>query len=128
MPKFEYGISVANLDALAEVMKKLDYHGPVALACDDCKLDKGLHGFPTGDGIWRVIGNAGEPLDVAEEDLEALLSDPNVVKAEKVRNWTESSFAFVIDSVSIASFMGHNYPPARGSAHDCSCGCPGCRR
>jgi hypothetical protein len=65
----------------------LDYHGPVALACDDTKLFATLRLFwDKKEESYFLIGACGGPIHVPDVDAaQEVLVDPNIKKATKVR-------------------------------------------
>lgn len=79
------GVCKENVDAAVKIIQSYSYAGPVVLACDDTKLEPVLREFAMGSGAWVVIGNAGEPLHVRnEEELDEILEDSSIALAEKV--------------------------------------------
>lgn len=64
----------------------LDYHGPVALACDDTKLFAALRLFwDKKEGCYFLVGACGGPIRVLDVDeAQEVLMDTEVKKATKV--------------------------------------------
>jgi hypothetical protein len=71
----------------------LDYHGPVALACDDTKLFVALHLYwDKKEECYFPVGACGGPIRVPDVDAaQDVLADPKVKKATKVCNWSLST-------------------------------------
>src|SRR5260221_9409958 len=67
-------------------LSKISYEGFCALACDDMKLLPSLQPyFDKEQGVWMIVGVAGQPIEVAnEQSLEQMLEEGNVIKATKV--------------------------------------------
>ena len=65
---------------------ELDYHGPVALACDDTKLFAALRLFwDKKEECYFLVGACGGPLRVPDVDAaQEVLEDPAIKKATKV--------------------------------------------
>lgn len=85
LPRFEAGISVANVKMAAETLKKLDYNGPLALSWDDTDLEQALSVWDEGNDVWVILGGADGPIRVTSaEAVDALFDDPKLKKAEKV--------------------------------------------
>jgi hypothetical protein len=85
MPHFERGISPKNVAMAAEIIKKLDFHGLLALSWDDTDLEKSLSVWDEGDDIWVVHGGSKGPIRVTSaEAVDTLFKDPELQKADKV--------------------------------------------
>ena len=65
----------------------LDYHGPVALACDDTKLFAALWLFwNKKEGCYFLVSACGGPVRVSDVDAaREALENPEMRKATKVR-------------------------------------------
>lgn len=65
---------------------ELDYHGPVALACDDTKLFAALRLFwDKKEGCYFLVGACSGPLRVPDVDAaREALENPEIRKATKV--------------------------------------------
>ena len=74
-----FNLATAHLAAL-------DYHGPVALACDDTKLFATLRLFwDKKEECYFLIGACGGPIRVPDVDAaQEALVNPEVKKATKV--------------------------------------------
>ena len=87
LPRFEAGISLKNILAAAEVLKKLDFHGPLALSWDDTDLEQSLSVWDEGKDVWVILGGSNGPVRVTSpEAVDALFDDPALKKADKVRS------------------------------------------
>lgn len=83
--RFEPGFSADNAAAAARIIESYDYTGPVVLACDDTKLEPVLREVQLNSGAWVIVGHAGDPIFVTDEDeLDSLLTDSSVALADKV--------------------------------------------
>ena len=67
-------------------LANLDYHGPVALACDDTKLFAALQLYwDKKENCYFLVGACQGPLRVPDIDAaQKVLDDPNINKATKV--------------------------------------------
>lgn len=85
-PRFPMDICEQTFRLAKAHLAALDYHGPVALACDDTKL------FPTLRLYWNkekegyfLVGACGGPIQVHDLDAaQEVLADSTVTKATKV--------------------------------------------
>jgi hypothetical protein len=69
----------------AEVLKKLDYSGPLALSWDDTNLEQSLSVWNEGNDAWTVLGGSNGPVHVTSaEAVDALFDDSQLKKADKV--------------------------------------------
>lgn len=85
MPRFEAGISSKNIAVAADTLKKLDYHGPLALSWDDTDLEQSLSVWDEGKDIWVLLGGTDGPIRVSSASaVDALFDDPTLKKADKV--------------------------------------------
>jgi hypothetical protein len=85
MPRFEGGISLKNVAMAAEILKKLDFHGPLALSWDDTDLERSLSVWDEGHDVWVVLGGSDGPIRVTSaESVDALFDDSGLKKADKV--------------------------------------------
>lgn len=84
--RFEPGFSKDNAAAAARILESYGYTGPVVLACDDTKLEPVLREVQLNSGAWVIVGHAGDPILVSNEDeLDALMADASVALADKAR-------------------------------------------
>ena len=85
-PRFPIGIQDRSFELAIEHLRKLDYDGPVGLACDDTKLFPALR--PYYDQMTDkhyILGGTGEPLILANpEELTSVLKSGEAEKASKV--------------------------------------------
>lgn len=86
-PGFPTEICDRTFELARSHLAALDYHGPVALACDDTKLFPALRLFwDKKEGCYFLIGACEGPIRVLDVDAaQGVLMDPNVKKATKVR-------------------------------------------
>ena len=68
-------------------LSKINYKGFCALACNDTKLLPSLQPYYDLDQeSWMIVGNAGNPVVVANKDeLMRVLDHNDIVQANKVR-------------------------------------------
>lgn len=87
LPRFQAGINAKNITMAADVLRKLDYRGPLALSWDDTDLEKSLSVWDEGNDIWTVLGGSDGPIQVTSaEAVDTLFDDPELKKADKVRH------------------------------------------
>jgi len=86
LPRFDTGISLKNVVMAAEVLKKLDFHGPLALSWDDTDLEQSLSVWDEGNDVWVILGGSDGAIRVTSaEAVDSLFNDPELKKADKVR-------------------------------------------
>jgi len=69
----------------ADVLKKLDFRGPLALSWDDTDLEQSLSVWSEGNDTFVLLGGSNGPIRVTSVDaVEALFDDPKLKKADKV--------------------------------------------
>lgn len=92
----------------------LDYHGPVALACDDTKLFAALRLFwDKKEGCYFLIGACDGPIRVVDVDAaQEVLMNPDVMKATKVR-YTWPIYWHGNNTIHLDPFMVHDDPCGR---------------
>lgn len=83
---FPFGVNPKCITRVVEHLQKLNWKGPVSLACDDTKLTPAFRPYhDTADNKHYLIGSTGEPLLLADpEDFRALLNSGKLVKSTKV--------------------------------------------
>lgn len=83
---FPFGVNPKCITRVVEHLRKLNWKGPVSLACDDTKLTPAFRPYhDTADDKHYLIGSTGEPLLLADpEDFRALLNSGKLVKSAKV--------------------------------------------
>jgi hypothetical protein len=70
----------------ADVLKKLDYHGPLALSWDDTALEEAISVHAESKDACLILGAADGVIRVTEnDDLDALFEQAQLRKADKVR-------------------------------------------
>ncbi|KAF7973318.1 hypothetical protein HWV62_15563 [Athelia sp. TMB] len=88
-PKFPIGIQERSFELVVEHLRKLDYDGPVGLACDDTKLTPAFR--PYYDSTTKnhyLLGSTSKPMVLADPDqLSKAIEDGNLKKATKIRLW-----------------------------------------
>ncbi|KAI0054490.1 hypothetical protein BV25DRAFT_1922630 [Artomyces pyxidatus] len=88
MPRFQPGFSQENIKLAATTLLTLAYKGPLSLSWDDTDLEKALSIWRESQGVWAVIGVASGPIRVTSEDeVEAVLTQASLEKADKLRIW-----------------------------------------
>ncbi|KAJ6576331.1 hypothetical protein B0H10DRAFT_2236446 [Mycena sp. CBHHK59/15] len=86
MPKFLPDISAVNVARASEVLKKLDYSGPLSLAWDDTALEAALSVHQQSKDVCLILGSVDGAITVAEnDDLDALFAKAQLRKADKLR-------------------------------------------
>ena len=85
-PRFPMDICNRTFTLAKTHLAALDYHGPVALACDDTKLFTTLRLFwDKKEECYFLVGARGGPIRVSDvEEAQRVLADPSVKKATKV--------------------------------------------
>jgi hypothetical protein len=70
---------------VTEVLRKLDFHGPIALSWDNTDLEQSMSVWDEGDDVWVILGGSDGPIRVTSaEAVDALFEDPELKKADKV--------------------------------------------
>jgi hypothetical protein len=85
-PRFPIGIQDRTFDLVIDNLRKLEYNGPLGLACDDTKLLPALRPYydKTNEKHY-ILGSTGEPLAVADpEELTRMIERGEAEKASKV--------------------------------------------
>ena len=84
MPHFQPGLSADNIALASALIKKYDYHGPLALSWDDTELEPAISVFQKSKDVCIVIGSVdGELLVQSYDDIECVLQKAQLNKAEK---------------------------------------------
>ena len=85
-PRFPIGIQDSTFDLVIEHLQKLDYKGPLSLACDDTKLLPAFRPYVDKEtGQHFILGSTGEPFLVANpEELTSVIAKGEIEKASKV--------------------------------------------
>lgn len=85
IPRFQPGISANNVALAAALIKKYEYHGPLALSWDDTELEPAISVFQQSKDVCVVIGSVdGELLVESYEDIERVHQNAQLSKSEKV--------------------------------------------
>jgi len=86
-PRFPIGIQECTFDLVISHLQKLDYRGPLSLACDDTQLLPAFRPYLDKEtGKHYIVGSTSEPLLVANpEELSSIISKGEIEKASKVR-------------------------------------------
>ncbi|KAJ7723096.1 hypothetical protein DFH07DRAFT_759651, partial [Mycena maculata] len=91
LPAFRPGISAHNVSRAAEVLKALNYTGPLALSWDDTALEAAISVHEESKAACLILGAAEGVIRVTEkDDLDALLEKAQLQKADKLRVWVLS--------------------------------------
>jgi basic membrane lipoprotein Med (substrate-binding protein (PBP1-ABC) superfamily) len=86
LPGFRPGLSALNVGRAADVLKKLDYHGPLALSWDDTALEQAILVHAESKDVCLILGAANGTIRVTEkDDLDDLFEKAQLQKADKVR-------------------------------------------
>ena len=86
LPHFEAGVSKHNVEVAREALRKLDYHGPIALSWDDTALEQALSVWDEGDDIFTILGCSDGPIRVTSAAaVDTVFENQNLAKADKVR-------------------------------------------
>lgn len=85
-PRFPMEICGRTFELAKVHLATLDYHGPVAVACDDTKLFATLRLYwDKTEECYFLVGACGGPICVPDLNMaQDALADPNVKKATKV--------------------------------------------
>lgn len=85
-PRFPMEICDRTFELARVHLAALDYHGPVALACDDTKLFATLRLYwDKKEGSYFLVGACCGPIRVPNLDAaQKAVADTNVIKATKV--------------------------------------------
>ncbi|KZS86590.1 hypothetical protein SISNIDRAFT_420725 [Sistotremastrum niveocremeum HHB9708] len=93
-PRFPVGILEQCFLLALAYLEKIGYKGPLALGCDDTKLQAALTPYHDSEtNTWKILGSTGEPIVVENLDqLAQVVASGELVKAEKVsiRLWVLS--------------------------------------
>jgi hypothetical protein len=85
VPSFRPGFSALNVGRAAEVLKKLDYTGPLALSWDDTALEAAISIHAESKDVCLILGASEGIIRVTEkDDLDALFEKAQLQKADKV--------------------------------------------
>ncbi|KAJ7508549.1 hypothetical protein B0H11DRAFT_2304702 [Mycena galericulata] len=91
VPLFRPGISAFNVGRAAEVLKKLNYTGPLALSWDDTALEEAISVHAESKEVCLILGASEGVIRVTEkDDLDALFEEAQLKKADKLRVWVLS--------------------------------------
>ncbi|KAJ3911654.1 hypothetical protein F5877DRAFT_55051 [Lentinula edodes] len=87
LPKFPVDIQPRTFELAKAHLDALNYKGPVALSCDDTKLQQALRPFFDEDRqSWCILGSAGTPMLVVDpEEFHNSIKSAKVEKASKLR-------------------------------------------
>ena len=87
-PRFPIGIQDRTFELVINTLDQLNYHGPLALSCDDTKLLASLRPFYNKEKeAWFVLGHVGEPYQLLDyEDFKTVTNSGDLQKATKVRD------------------------------------------
>jgi hypothetical protein len=86
-PRFPIGIQDHSFELAIKHLKRLEYDGPLGLACDDTKLLPALRPYYDAETDKHyILGSTGQPLILADpKKLTSVLQSGEAEKAEKVR-------------------------------------------
>ncbi|KAJ3780264.1 hypothetical protein GGU10DRAFT_279690 [Lentinula aff. detonsa] len=89
LSKFPINIKPRTFELAKAHLDDMHYNGPVALSCDDTKLQPAFRPFHNEDrGGWCILGSTGEPMLIADpEEYQKAVSERKVEKATKLRLW-----------------------------------------
>ena len=84
--RFPIGIQERTFNLVIGHLQKLNYKGPLSLACDDMQLLPAFHPYlDKAMGKHYILGSMGEPLLVADpEELTSMIAKGEIEKATKV--------------------------------------------
>ncbi|EIW63281.1 uncharacterized protein TRAVEDRAFT_161459 [Trametes versicolor FP-101664 SS1] len=87
LPRFQPGISSANVALASAVLTQLDYAGPVVLAWDDTALEPAISVWEdAATGICSILGSTHGVMQVASADeFDAIFDKAKMSKADKIR-------------------------------------------
>ena len=87
LPGFEAGISVSNIERVAQILMQYNYHGPLALAWDDMALEPAISLYQKSQEEFLILGSTDGPIQVTESDMdgiEKVFEHAQADKADKV--------------------------------------------
>ncbi|KAJ3927784.1 MAG: hypothetical protein NXY57DRAFT_903259 [Lentinula lateritia] len=87
IPKFPVDIQPRTFKLAKAHLLSLNYEGPVALSCDDTKLQEAFRPFYDEDRKgWCILGSSGVPILIADPDeFRKVVKEGKIEKASKLR-------------------------------------------
>ncbi|KAA1468573.1 hypothetical protein DENSPDRAFT_814932 [Dentipellis sp. KUC8613] len=87
-PRFEPDIAAGNITRAVKILRDLKYSGPLGLSWDDTDLEKALTIRQEASNVWLLLGASRGTIRVTSvEDVESILGDAKLEKADKLRIW-----------------------------------------
>ncbi|KAF5332101.1 hypothetical protein D9611_008005 [Ephemerocybe angulata] len=87
-PRFQPGFSPENVAAVADLLEKYDYEGPLSLSWDDTELAPAVSIYQESKDVCVIIGGGDDVVRVGPgDDIDAVLSNAELTKATKLRIW-----------------------------------------
>ncbi|KAJ7032518.1 hypothetical protein C8F04DRAFT_958759 [Mycena alexandri] len=91
LPKFAPGIVASNITRVVDVLVKLEYGGPLGLSCDDTALEQAISVYQETKNTCLILGSIDGVIRVNDDDdIDALLAEAQLKKADKLRVWVLS--------------------------------------
>nr|GAT55878.1 predicted protein [Mycena chlorophos] len=89
LPKFPVEFTRRTITLAKDHMTAMGWAGPVAMSCDDTKLQAALRPFYDEDReSWCILGSTGSPILVANiDEFRRAVESGSVEKATKLRLW-----------------------------------------
>lgn len=87
-PRFPVGIQPRTFELVEDMLRKLQYSGPVALSCDDTKLLASFRPYYDEDQKkYFVMGHTGDPYELVDhEAFQRVVESQELTKATKVND------------------------------------------
>ena len=99
-PRFPIRIQDHIFKLVLNMLNQLNYHGPLALSCDNTKLLASLCSFyDKKKKAWFVLGHVGAPYQLLDyEDFQTVTNTGGLQKARKVRErlWAQVFIQFLV--------------------------------
>jgi len=121
-PRFPMDICDRTFALAKTHLAALDYHGPVALACDDTKLFAMLRLFwDKKEECYFLVGACGGPIRVSDvEAAQKVLAGPGVKKATKVC-YISSHLTVIITPIHLDPAVVYDNPCRWGRTNPACC-------
>ena len=95
-PRFPVGIQPRTFELVQDILRKLQYSGPVALSCDNTKLLASFRPFYDEDRKgYFVMGHTGDPYELVDHQaFQRVVERQELTKATKVNYFTKHFHIF----------------------------------
>ena len=121
-PRFPVGIQPCTFELVEDMLRKLQYSGPVALSCDDTKLLASFRPFYDEDRKgYFVMGHTGDPYELVDHQaFQRVVGSQELTKATKV-NYSSNAFTFPEAYLVLASTFLSTSAYSQNTNHYCRC-------